>query len=844
MNTPSHLRVTLLCAALCCGLPAAVVSSLVLAAEQAAEASASAHPWPRTFTIEGQQLTLHQPQLESWQGNVLKGRLAVAVKTGTVKDDAGKAHDQLVYGVLWFSARSETDKAAREVDLKGVTADRVSFPTAKGSEARYLGLIRKMLPVSTLTVDLDQLESALAITQNTQQQAAQAVNNTPPQVLFSFGPGLLVLVDGKPVYKPAGVAGVERVINTRSLLLRSGGKHYLRFAGRWAEAGALSGPWALAADVPAALNEAMQQAVAAHLVDVLDKPAEPLKQALAAGKAPAIFVSDGPAELIEINGEPQFEPLAGTQLSYVANTGADVFVDHADNDNWFVLLSGRWFSAASTKGPWRHVEGGKLPADFLKIASDSPKAAVLASIPGTPEARESLIANAIPQTATVRKSQAHLSVSYDGSPQFSPISGTTLAYAVNTAVPVIRLSNTAYYAVQNGVWFTARTATGPWSVAINVPAVIYTIPATSPVHYVTYVYVYGSNGDEVYVGYTPGYYGTVVSNGVVVYGTGYVCNAWIGDVWYSCPATYGYGVAFGWDAWAGWSFGFAWGMAWGAAWYGPWWGPWYGPGYWPGYWGGGVAVTNVYGRWGNVAASGVRAAWADPWSGNYGTGVRGSFHNDATGGRGWGYAGWNSNAYTGTTTAAAGGVRYNPETGRVVGGHGAAAGNADTGNAAAAGSRAQVNTETGRVSHESGGMVHTDEGTTAGGRFSTSGKAGDATGAGYVHRDADTGQISHGGVIRTDDHVYAGKDGNVYQYTPGQGWEQKTLGGATRDVAPASSGLDTDRLARERGADRINNRSVQPNPTITRPNFENHQFNRGNFSPRFSGRMGGGRFRR
>ena len=38
---------------------------------------------------------------------------------------------------------------------------------------------------------------------------------------------------------------------------------------------------------------------------------------------------------------------------------------------------------------------------------------------------------------------------------------------------------------------------------------IYTIPANSPLHYVTYVRVYGSTNEEVYVGYTPGYYGTV-----------------------------------------------------------------------------------------------------------------------------------------------------------------------------------------------------------------------------------------------------------------------------------------------------------------------------------------------
>ena len=55
--------------------------------------------------------------------------------------------------------------------------------------------------------------------------------------------------------------------------------------------------------------------------------------------------------------------------------------------------------------------------------------------------------------------------------------------------------------------------------ATHVPSVIYTIPPSSPLHYVAYAYVYGSTPEVVYTGYTPGYLGTVVAPGpVVVYG--------------------------------------------------------------------------------------------------------------------------------------------------------------------------------------------------------------------------------------------------------------------------------------------------------------------------------------
>ena len=158
------------------------------------------------------------------------------------------------------------------------------------------------------------------------------------------------------------------------------------------------------------------------------------------------------------------------------------------------------------------MAGASLPPDFAKIPTYSPKADVLVSVPGTPQAKEAVIANSIPQTATISRTAAKLNVSYYGAPDFQTIQGTSLTYAVNTATPVIYVPGNAYYAVQNGVWFTSAMPTGPWAVATTVPPAIYTIPPSSPMHYVTYVYVYGYTPSVVYVGYTPGYYGTVVSS--------------------------------------------------------------------------------------------------------------------------------------------------------------------------------------------------------------------------------------------------------------------------------------------------------------------------------------------
>ena len=180
----------------------------------------------------------------------------------------------------------------------------------------------------------------------------------------------------------------------------------------------------------------------------------------------------------------------------------------------------------------------------------------------------------------------------------------------------IQVSPTSWYAVENGVWFTAAAPAGPWAVATSVPSVIYTIPPSSPVHYVTYVKVYQSTPTTVTTGYTPGYYGTVVSNGTVVYGTGYAYPPYVGStVWYGPPITYGSGVGITYTPWTGWTYGFGMGWSWGAVTVGwgwgayPWWGPvGYGyyypyPYYRPPYWGGGRP-----GARGAAAPSGDREA--------------------------------------------------------------------------------------------------------------------------------------------------------------------------------------------------------------------------------------------
>ena len=209
-----------------------------------------------------------------------------------------------------------------------------------------------------------------------------------------------------------------------------------------------------------------------------------------------------------------------------------------------MLIAGRWYQSKSTSGPWASIAGSMLPKDFTKIPPEHPKAAVLVSVPGTEQAKEAVIANQIPQTAEVKRNQAKVNVTYDGAPQFQPIVGTQLQYAVNTSFDVLLFSG-RYYCAYNGIWFTSPVAVGPWVVADTIPPEIYSIPPSNPLYHDRFIYDYGSTPDSVYVGYTPGYLGAYVWDDTVVFGTGWWYPGWEGDYWYGWPWTWGFGFDFG-----------------------------------------------------------------------------------------------------------------------------------------------------------------------------------------------------------------------------------------------------------------------------------------------------------
>lgn len=516
--------------------------------------------WPRLIPVGAETISVYQPQVEKWDGATIACRAAVAVQ----RTDGGEP----VFGVVWISAGADVDKAARLVFLRDFQITRVRFPTAPAKDNQYLEILRRQLPTTVRTVALDRLEVSLAVSQAVKTQSRLEVENEPPRIIFTMTPAALVLIDGDAQFRAVPGTEAEQVLNTRALVLRVRGAYYLAAAGYWYGAASLDGPWTRAARVPAIAEQIKQQAAADRDVDLFETDAidEPPVS------PPTIYVSTVPAELIDSDGPPQLIPIEGTDLLHVQNSDDAIFLD-LRSGQYHVLISGRWFRSRSIYGPWEYVPPKTLPADFAKIPPTHPRANVLVSVPGTPQAKEAVIASSVPQTATVQRNEAAVEVAYDGTPQFQTIEGTSMQYAVNTPVPVIYTAPRAYYCVQNGIWFAAPSPVGPWVVATSVPTAIYTIPPRCPVHYVTYVRIYGCTPQVVYVGYTPGYLGAVVtSDGVVVFGTGYRYRSHIGRVWIGRPCTYGFSVGFACGVDVGFAFGITYDLLHAGS-HRPWWGP-------------------------------------------------------------------------------------------------------------------------------------------------------------------------------------------------------------------------------------------------------------------------------
>ena len=596
--------------------------------------------WPRTFTMpSGGTVVIYVPQAASWnQHKHLVAYSAVAYSApGAKNPDLG-------------SIKLETDTTVsleeRLVRFDAIDLTESNFPKlSRQQTAEVTTFIRDTIPEKDRVIALDRMMAAIETSEIVPKDVT-GVKADPPTIFFSSTPAILVNLDGEPIWSPIAENDLRFAVNTNWDLFEHGPTKtfYLRHESSWLKASAVEGPWTPAGDLPGSFAKL---------------PADPnwkeVKAALPGKKidpkkAPKVFVSLEPAELILLQGKPKYEKVEGTALVWVSNTESDVFgIGKVGAMTLYYLVAGRWFSASDFTGPWTFATTA-LPPDFKKIPLEHPRSRVLASVPGTRQAAEAILLAQIPETARVNiKTLQGPEVSYQGDPKFEPEPGATqIQSAVNTDKDIFKIGD-KYYMCYNGVWFSSKGPTGPWEVETNVPKEIYQIPASSSHHHVTYVTVEDDDDSDEWATFAvvAGYTGMMIAWGCVVWGSGWYYPPYVGYGGFY-PAYYPRYGAYGYSAWYNpWTGGYGRGVAA----YGPYGGAGAGARYNP--------RTGTYARgasaWGPYGSRGVAEAW-NPRTGTYartrqGSNVYGSWGSTSVQrGDDWAQTARVTNRATGTTT--------------------------------------------------------------------------------------------------------------------------------------------------------------------------------------------------
>jgi hypothetical protein len=207
--------------------------------------------WPRVIEARKATVILYQPQLDSLEGNDLKGRAAVSV---TLKEEE---EAEPTFGAVWLTARIATDRDTRMVDIENVSVDRVRFPDAKPEDEQELAkLLENEFPKWDIDLSLDRMLTGLELAER-DREAAEDLETDPPVILFSDYPSILITIDGDPRLGEVEGSKLMRVTNTPFLIVleTESGRYYLDGGEIWYTAEDVLGPWEKTENVPKEIRE-------------------------------------------------------------------------------------------------------------------------------------------------------------------------------------------------------------------------------------------------------------------------------------------------------------------------------------------------------------------------------------------------------------------------------------------------------------------------------------------------------------------------------------------------------------------------------------------------------------
>jgi len=207
--------------------------------------------------------------------------------------------------------------------------------------------------------------------QAAEESAKDVTDDRVPRIVVATEPTELIVVDGSPKYASISIE-LLYVMNTDSDVVvdLESQRHFVVLSGRWYAAGSLDGPWGHVPsdELPASFAQIPTDSSKAHLRTFVAGTQE-ANEALLENQIPqTAAVKLGPAELeIEYDGEPQFEPIEGTQMSYSVNTPFTVLEIEG---RYWVCHEAVWYEGNTATGPW--TVATKRPDEIDSIPADNP----------------------------------------------------------------------------------------------------------------------------------------------------------------------------------------------------------------------------------------------------------------------------------------------------------------------------------------------------------------------------------------------------------------------------------------------------------------------------------------
>lgn len=201
---------------------------------------------------------------------------------------------------------------------------------------------------------------------------APFADGKPPKVVYADSPAEMLLFDGQPKLEAIPGTGLKWASNTTSdVFYREADRSwYILLSGRWFSSTSLDGPWTFATPtLPADFQNIPEDAPYYQVRASVPGTSESAEARLKASIPQMARVATDGSVTVEVaySGEPKFEAIESTSLSYAVNSNEQVI---KVGGSYFLLKDGIWFTGSSPTGPWTVARS--VPDAIYTIPPSSP----------------------------------------------------------------------------------------------------------------------------------------------------------------------------------------------------------------------------------------------------------------------------------------------------------------------------------------------------------------------------------------------------------------------------------------------------------------------------------------